>query len=164
VEGYDTRVATADDVPAIVALQDQNLRETGGTLSVRFPEAWFEKAIADMPIVVALRDENLIGYVVSTPIAAQAHVPIVAAMLRVHPGAPGAYLYGPVCVAEAHRGRHVALAMFEYLRAQLPGREGFTFIRADNASSRTAHRRMGIKEVAAFEMEGVGYIVAAYQG
>jgi predicted GNAT family acetyltransferase len=75
-------------------------------------------------------------------------------MPRAYPGSTGAYNYGPICVAENHRGRGLAVAMFEELRAQLPGREGCTFIRADNAISRKVHVKMGMQEVAEFNVNG----------
>ena len=164
VSGYEVTPATRDDVPAILDLQEQNLRSNGGALSVRFPREWFEQAISDMPIVVARSDTHVVGYVVSTPLTAQAHDLIIQAMLRAYPGSPGAYNYGPICVAEKHRGRGLAVAMFEELRAQLPGREGFTFIRADNTASRNVHMKMGMREVAEFTLKDTGYIVVAYQG
>jgi len=133
-------------------------------LSVRFSRDWFEAAIRDMPVMVARDGETVVGYVVSTPLSAQAHDPLIQAMLRAYPGAPGAYNYGPICVAESHRGRGLAIALFEALRAQLPGREGFTFIRADNAASRKVHARMGMREVAQFSRGDDVYIVVAYQG
>jgi predicted N-acetyltransferase YhbS len=74
---YEISLATPNDVPAIFNLQAQNLRSNGGALSVRFSGEWFEKAIAEMPIVVAHMDGNVVGYVVSTPLAAQAHEPII---------------------------------------------------------------------------------------
>jgi ADP-glucose pyrophosphorylase len=49
---------------------------------------------------------------------------IVQAMRRAYPGSDGGYLYGPICVAAAERGRGIARALFAALRAQLPGREG----------------------------------------
>lgn len=164
VQGYEVTSATLDDIQAILDLQEQNLRINGGALSVRFSREWFEKAIVDMPIVVARSDENVVGYVVSTPLTAQAHEPIIQAMLRAYPGSPGAYNYGPICVAESHRGQGLALAMFEQLRAQLPGREGFTFIRADNVPSRNVHKKMGMQEVAEFALKDITYVVVAYQG
>ena len=85
-------------------------------------------------------------------------------MLQAYPGAPGSYVYGPICVAESERGKGVARAMVEALKAQLPGREGFTFIRADNAVSRKVHAGMGMREAATFAVDGVGYVVVAYVG
>src|SRR3712207_5230617 len=40
-----------------------------------------------------------------------AEVPVVQAMLTAYGGTPGAYVYGPVCVEEAERGRGLAGAM-----------------------------------------------------
>jgi predicted N-acetyltransferase YhbS len=109
---YEISLATPNDVPAILNLQAQNLRSNGGALSVRFSGEWFEKAIAEMPIVVAHMDGNVVGYVVSTPLTAQAHEPIIQAMLRAYPGSTGPYNYGSIYVAENHRGRGLAVAMF----------------------------------------------------
>jgi len=157
-------LATQDDVPGICELQERNLRDNGGALSVRFSTEWFAAAISDMPIIVARSDDRIVGYVVSTPLAAQAHEPIIQDMLRAYPGSPGAYNYGPICVADSHRGRGLALAMFEALRARLPGREGFTFIRRDNAASIKVHARMGMREVAEFTHANNAYVVVAYFG
>jgi hypothetical protein len=54
--------------------------------------------------------------------------------------------------------------MINALRTSLPGREGFTFIRADNAVSRQVHARMGMREAATFSLGGVEYVVVAYVG
>jgi ribosomal protein S18 acetylase RimI-like enzyme len=157
-------LATSHDVPGILKLQERNFRENGGTLSVRLPRQWFEAALSDMPIIVARRDGHVVGYVVSATLAGQAHDPIVQAMLRAYPGSPGAYIYGPICVAESERGRGLASAMFTALRARLPGREGFTFIRRDNTMSIKVHTRMGMREVAEFTRGDVTYVVVAYAG
>jgi L-amino acid N-acyltransferase YncA len=161
---YEISLATPEDVPGIRDLQERNQRDNGGTLSVRFSAEWFKAAISDMPIIVARCDGSIVGYVVSTPLAAQAHEPIIQSMLRAYPGSPGAYNYGPICVAEIHRGRGLAVAMFEALRARLRGREGFTFIRRDNAASIKVHAKMGMREVAEFTHANSAYVVVAYVG
>ena len=162
--GYRFSRATIDDIPAIVALQEANLRANGGSLSVRFSPAWFEQAIADMPVIVARSGGDVVGYVVSTPLTAQAHSPIVRAMLASYPGSPGAYNYGPICVAQNHRNRGLATAMVAQLRAQLPGREGLTFIRRDNAASLAFHGRIGMRQVAEFALDDVAFVMVAYEG
>jgi predicted N-acetyltransferase YhbS len=162
--GYEVTPAARDDIPAILDLQEQNLRSHGGALSVRFSREWFEQAISDMPIIVARCEGHVVGYVVSTPLTAQAHDPIIQAMLRAYRGSSNAYNYGPICVAKAHRGRGLAIAMFKELRARLPGREGFTFIRADNTASRNVHLKMGMREVAEFALNDAAYVVVAYKG
>ena len=157
-------VATADDVVGILDLQERNLRKNGGALSVPMSQEWLGSAIGKMPIVVARRDRQIVGYVVSSSLEDQSADPILDGMLRAYPGAPDSYIYGPICVAESERGKGVARAMFEELRALLPRRVGFTFIRADNAVSRRVHAGMGMREAATFSVDGVDYVVVAYMG
>jgi L-amino acid N-acyltransferase YncA len=156
--------ATRDDVPAIVDLQNRNLRSRGGALSVPFTTEWFEAAISDMPIMVARRGGQLVGYLVASSLEAQAHEPIIQAMLKAYRGSPGAYNYGPICVSESERGRGVAAAMFQALRARLPGREGITFIRRENTVSVQVHTKLGMREVAEFTQGEVAFVIVAYQG
>ena len=164
IADYEIALATRDDIPGIVDLQGRNMRSSGGALSVPFSCAWFEAAIDDMPIIVARSEGRVVGYAVSTPLTAQAHDPIVQAMLRAYPGSPGAYNYGPICVAESERGRGLARTMFRSLRLRLPAREGFTFIRRDNTVSLKVHTKMGMQEVADFTQGGIAYVVVAYVG
>lgn len=162
--GIQIGLAAADDIAGILDLQEQNLRKNGGALSVPLSRAWLTAAIGKMPIVVAHRGGRIVGYVVSSSLADQSSDPILDGMLNAYPGAPGSYVYGPICVAESERGHGVARAMFEELCARLPGREGFTFIRADNTVSRRVHAGMGMREAAEFVVDGVGYVVVAYVG
>ena len=157
-------LATRNDLAGILDLQERNLYQHGGKLSIRWPADWFEAAIAAMPLIVARSGGRVVGYLVSTPPAAQADMPIIQAMLAAYPGSAGAYLYGPICVDDGQRNRGVAHSMFRELRARLPGREGFTFIRHDNTPSRTAHAKMGLRDVGRFEHGGIEYVVAAYVG
>jgi L-amino acid N-acyltransferase YncA len=162
--GYGISLATEDDIEGILELQDRNQPDRGGTLSARFPRVWFEQALAAMPVVVARREGRVVGYLVSSPLSAHAEVPVVRAMLAVYGGAPDAYVYGPICVEEAERGRGLVGAMFAALRARLPGREGVLFIRRDNAASLKAHARMGMREVAGFTHDGAAFAVLSYIG
>jgi hypothetical protein len=117
-----------------------------------------------MPIIVGRRDGKVVGYVLSTSLAAKSHVPIVQAMLRSFPAPPDCYLYGPVCVDTIERGKGLAGMMFEELRARLPGRHAMTFVRADNPPSLQAHRKMGMRELGSFKSEGVPHIALTYTG
>jgi predicted GNAT superfamily acetyltransferase len=117
-----------------------------------------------MPIVVARGGGRIIGYVVSSSLANQSDDPILDGMLQAYPASLGSYVYGPICVAERERGKGVARALVQELRAQLRGREGFTFIRADNVVSRKVHAGMGMREAATFTVAGVEYVVVAYVG
>jgi len=159
---YDIALATPDDITGILALQEPNLPDSGGSLSVRQNADWFRRTIAEMPLIVGRRDGKVVGYMVTTTLAAKAHVAIFQAMLRSFPAPPDCYSYGPVCVAETERGKGLASAMFEKLRAELSGRPAMTFIVADNVPSLIAHRKMGMRELGAFANGGIEYIVFSY--
>ena len=160
----DIGLATPDDVAGILVLQDANQADRGGTLSARLPRQWFEQTIAEMPVVVARRGGKIVGYAVTSSIEAQLSIPIVQAMMKVYDAPAGSYIYGPVCVAETERQRGVASAMVAALRARLPGRNSFSFIRADNAPSLTAHTKMGMRVAAEFSLGDVGYVVVDLPG
>jgi len=85
-------------------------------------------------------------------------------MLRTYPGSANAYIYGPVCVAESHRGRELARAMFVDLRARLRAAKASPSFGGDNTASIAAHTRMGMREAAQFMHGGIAYVVVAYQG
>jgi predicted GNAT superfamily acetyltransferase len=159
IAGYDIAVAIPDDLPGVLALQDANQPDRGGILSVRFPHEWIQAAIANAAIMVARRDGKIAGYVISGELSAQAHVPVIQAMLRAYAPPPNTYLYGPICVAQSERGQGLAGALFDALQARLPGRDSITFIRGDNPVSRRAHAKMGMTEVATFVHDGVEQIV-----
>lgn len=164
VPKYEIASATPGDVQAILDLQEQNLHFNGGSLSYRLSGNWFEKAITDSSIVVSLGDGKVVGYAVSMPLAALACQPIFQAMLCVHPGSPGAYNFGPICVAESHRKRGLARAMFEVLRRRFPSCERIALVRSDNVTSQRVHKKMGMREVAKFVFSGSTYGVLACNG
>jgi L-amino acid N-acyltransferase YncA len=162
--GYDIAPAAREDLSAILDLQEQNLRERGGALSVRFSRNWFEAVLGDMPIVVARKGGVLVGYLVSSSKAAQSHLPVVQAMLRAYPGASNAYVYGPICVAGSERGEGLPGLLMSALRLRLAGREGVTFIRRDNARSLRAHAKIGMRVVAEFADGDASFVVIAHSG
>jgi L-amino acid N-acyltransferase YncA len=154
--------ADAADIADILQLQDENSPANGGVLSVVFSHQWFAAAIAAMPVMVSRCAGRLVGYTLSSTFAAQAHVPIVRAMLLSHPPPQGAYLYGPVCVVRDERGRGLAAELFAALRRKLPARPAVTFVRSDNEASCRAHAKMGLRQAAEFTHAGETYLVMAY--
>jgi hypothetical protein len=101
-------LATREDIAGILDLQERNLPTHGGTLSGPISREWFEAAMFKMPIIVARRDGLVVGYVVSSSLAAHAYSPIIRGMLRAYRGSDDAYNYGPICVAEGERCRGLA--------------------------------------------------------
>ena len=155
-------LATHDDIAEMLDLQEDNLLERGGFLSVRLPAAVFEAALDDLPQIVARRDGKIVGYLLARSRAAWAHIPIVQAMFRAYPGSPDAYVYGPICVAASERGHGLATALFAKLCDQLPGRDCVAFVRRDNAASLRAHVKMGMQDVTSFAHDGVAHAVLPF--
>ena len=85
---YDIALATPDDIPGMLALQDANLPDKGGSLSVRLTQKWFNDAILEKSVVVGRCDSKVVGYVMGTALAANAHIEIIQAMLRAFPAPP----------------------------------------------------------------------------
>lgn len=160
----DIGKATEADLEGILDLQAANQITRGGMLSAEFPRARIEAMMHSMPLIVARREGRVTGFLMSTTRAMNADVPVIRAMFQAHEGAADAYVYGPVCVGQEARGRGLAEAMFTELRRLEPGREGVLFIRADNEPSLRAHRRMGMREVAHFELNAARYLVFSYVG
>jgi L-amino acid N-acyltransferase YncA len=156
-------LATLDDVPGMVALQETNLPTNGGSLSVRQPPDWFMQRVSEKSVVVARCNGQVVGYVLGTSLVAQAHIPIIHAMLSTYPAPPECYLYGPVCVAESMRGRGLAVAMFEVLQKHMGRRPAMTFVRTDNAASRRTHEKMGMRELGPFLSQDNRYVALTYE-
>jgi len=140
---YQIAVATRDDIASILALQEENLPENGGLLSVRLPFQWFEAALAQMPIILARKSGHVVGYLVASALSSQAHLPIIQSMMRAYSALPDAYLYGPICVAASERGRGLPTQLFATQQRLLANRPCFTFIRATILSRCERTKRSG---------------------
>jgi predicted GNAT superfamily acetyltransferase len=161
---YDISLGRADDIPGILALQEINLVERRGSLSVRQTADWFRHAINENSLVVGRRENKVVGYVLGTSRAANAHVMIIHTMLRSFSPPPDCYVYGPVCVAATERGKGLAGALFEVLQTHMAGRPAMTFIRADNVASLRAHQKMGMSELGTFIHKDEPHIALSYRG
>ncbi len=157
-------IATARDLDGILVLQEANQPERGGTLSARLSRTQIDAMLADLPLIVARRGGAIVGYVLAASRATVADVPVIRAMLTAYAGKPGAYVYGPIVVAEAERGRGLAQRLFESLRTRLPGREGILFVRADNSASLRAHEKMGVVRRGSFRHNDRDFVVLSYEG
>ena len=152
------------DLDGILALMDANQPDRGGTLSARLPRAQLERMLGDLPLIVARRDGRVVAFVLTASKPTVAHVPIIAAMLAAYSGGAGSYVYGPVAVDAAERGRGLTGRLFQELKRLLPGREGILFIRADNAASLRAHEKLGVTERGQFMHQGFRFLVFSYFG
>jgi predicted GNAT superfamily acetyltransferase len=161
---YGISLASGEDIPELLALQEANLGAHGGMLSVRLTAEWFERSLPEMPIILARCSGRLVGYLVSSSRSATAHLALPQAKFRAYPAGPDAYNSGPLCISQSERGRGLAATLFRALHERLPGREAVTFVRRDNTASRNAHAKAGFREVAQFSYEGVDYMVMACSG
>jgi ribosomal protein S18 acetylase RimI-like enzyme len=159
---YNISLGRTDDIPGILALQEINLAERGGSLSVRQTADWFRHAILETSLLVGRRERTLVGYVLGTALTSNTHVMIIQTMLRAFPPPPDCYLYGPVCVAETERGKGLAAALFVALQERMSARPAMTFVRADNSSSLRAHRKLGMRELGLFVHDDMRYIALGY--
>jgi hypothetical protein len=157
-------LAAPDDVDEIVGLLRANEAPVG-SLTGHFTRPWVEAAVRAMPVVVARLEGQLVGVLVSSPLEEAHGHPVLEGMLAAHHAESGAYIYGPICVAEEARGRGVAGRLFERLKAELPGREGILFIRKDNVASLRAHQRLaGMRVRAEFRVGDESFVAFSYAG
>lgn len=159
-----TTRADQHDLDGILTLQAANQIAQGGALSASLPRARLAAMLNDLPLIVARSGNQVTGFLLATSKTMNADLPIVQAMFAAYPGAPDAYVYGPICVSQEQRGKGLAQSMFAELRCLLPGREGVLFIRSDNQASLKAHARMGMQEVATFQFNNADFVVLSYIG
>jgi predicted GNAT superfamily acetyltransferase len=162
--GIEIGTASERDLDGILALQEANQPERGGTLSATLSREQIEAMLADLPLLVARRGDAIVGYLLAASQPRVAAVPVIRAMLAAYAGGPAAYVYGPIVVAESERGRGLAQRLFESLRTRLPGREGILFIRADNSVSLRAHAKMGVVPRGTFRHNERDFVVLSYEG
>ena len=155
----EIRQAKIEDAARVSSLLMTNSSDRGGALygdwSIGVVTNWIDSGAL---IAVAIDGSNLLGALFTSEKAQSSAAP-VAAMLRAWPGAADAYVYGPVCIDEAARGRGVLEKLFAYVTGRLPGREPILFIKANNTRSLQAHTRLGLRQVANFGLGGEAFIV-----
>lgn len=155
----NVRRAGLGDVAAVSDLLVRNGIDRGGALVGDWQAPEIRKRIerGDL-ILMAVEGDRLVGVLV-TEERANASGPRILAMLKAWPGSADAYIYGPVCVDAAARGTGVLSKLYEQLERERPNREAILFIRSSNVGSLKAHLRLGLREVAQFEMAGQVYLV-----
>lgn len=151
-------------------------RAKGFISSLQSPD-WFARAVGSGGVHVAVTDDDtVVGFIAVTdpPTPSQAGSPIVEAMLDLAQelefnGKPIAQsrfaLRGPVCVAEAARGRGVYSAFNAATRAAYHERFdlGVLFASADNPRSlHTTTTKLGAKSLAVFEVNSKQYHFLAF--
>jgi predicted GNAT superfamily acetyltransferase len=174
----DYRRLTDADLPAILALQEENLRRDapmpGGHLSARLDAAQLHAMAHDLAVLVAAAGDDIAGYLCAARNALAARIPVVAAMLEQFPSvsflgrtlaSQRTFVYGPVCVAAAWRGKGVLRGLYDTLRREIAGDydAGVLFVAKDNAHSLAAHADgLGMTLVGDFRFEGRAFWILAF--
>ena len=177
------RLAAHSDVEAIAALEARhyvgNLDPAAlsdGFISVLHSPEWFAGAIDDGGVHVAVTpDDGVVGFIAVTPPPDHTASPIIRAMLDLAEtvefnGAPVArqrYAFrGPVCIAEAARGRGVYSAFNTVTDEAYRNRFdlGVLFVSADNPRSlHTTIAKLGARPLVEFEADGRRFHFLAFE-
>jgi hypothetical protein len=175
------RRLTEADYPGILALQEANLFDhlsvearSDGFLSARFSRQQFARMDADVAVLVAEHAAQIAGYLCASGIEFNRQFPLLAEMIGRYGevtfhGRPLAdqktFVYGPVCVDRAHRGRGALRGLYRALQRELAGRfdAGAAFVAKDNARSLAAHvNGLGMHNVGEFAFNARHYWILAF--
>jgi hypothetical protein len=176
------RRLTEADYPGILALQEANLFDNlssearaDGFLSARFSRAQFQQMNADVAVMVAADGHRIAGYLCASSVAFNRQFPLLAAMIQRFDdvsfrgrllAAQSTFIYGPVCIDRADRGRGVLRSLFGALRREVAGsfEAGVCFVAAGNARSLAAHEQgLQMQRVAEFVFQQRSYCILAFE-
>jgi predicted N-acetyltransferase YhbS len=177
------RRLTDEDYAGILALQEANLFDNlstearqDGFLSARFSREQFVRMDRDVGVLVARDAERVVGYLCASGVELNQQFPLLLAMIARYGEVTfrgraladqKTFVYGPVCVHRAHRGRGVLRGLFRALLREIPGRfdAGVAFVAEDNQRSLAAHiAGLGMDDVGDFEFKGKRYRILAFGG
>jgi predicted N-acetyltransferase YhbS len=164
------------DLPGVLALQEANLHanlgdaeRADGFLSARFDPEQLTAMGAQVGVLVAADGERVAGYACASEVDYNRRFPLLAAMIDALPrlryqgrtlDQTRCFVYGPVCVDRAWRGRGVLRGLVAALRRHTAGRFdcGVAFIAQDNPRSLAAHvHGLGLIEAGGFEHDSRAY-------
>jgi predicted N-acetyltransferase YhbS len=175
------RRLTDEDHAGILALQEANLFDNlstearrEGFLSARFSREHLVQMDRDVGVLVARDAERVVGYMCASGVELNQQFPLLLAMIgrygEVTFGDAAladqkTFVYGPVCVDRACRGRGVLRGLFDALLRAIDGRfdAGVAFVAEDNQRSLAAHvAGLGMHDVGEFEFKGKRYRILAF--
>jgi hypothetical protein len=177
----DVRPATRFDMPGVIQLQSAsfigNLSDEdrgNGFVSVEFTEPQFDAMARDCALIVALEQQHVLGYLCSASVDYCRQFPLLATLVQRFPdlryaerplGSYRTFVYGPVCIAHAQRGRGLLRSLYrELLRALGTTYDlGVALISKNNPRSFEAHvRKLGMTPVGEYELRGQQYDIVAF--
>jgi hypothetical protein len=175
------RRATADDYPAILRLQSANYvrnlsvdERKQGFLSAEFSQEQVAEMAQDLGTMLAVIVGEVAGFLCAFRKEFNHGSRVIAKMLDAYDrvefqGRPlnafNSYIYGPVCIGRAFRGKGLLRGLYDAQLHDLAGRFdlGVAFVSRDNPHSVRAHiLGLGMKEVGDFEVGGNSYVILAF--
>ena len=178
----DIRRACPADIPAILQLQEANLfanltpeQRVDGFLSARFSGEQFARMAQEVAVLVAVDRGHVAGYLCASGLEFNRQFPLLAAMLGEFGridflgrslSAQRCFIYGPVCIDRALRGRGLLSGLYRMLRNTIgTGYDaGVAFVAQDNARSLSTHAEgLGMSIVGEFAFDAKRYWVLAFE-
>jgi hypothetical protein len=175
------RSATADDYPAILRLQSANHignlsldERRQGFLSAEFSPEQVAAIAHDLGIMVAAVADRVAGFLCAFRKEFNHGSAVIAKMLDSYDRVEfqgrrlsryDSYIYGPVCIGRAFRGKGLLRGLYEGQGQTLAGQFdlGVAFVSRDNPHSFAAHvNGLGMKEVGDFEVGERTYAILAF--
>jgi predicted GNAT superfamily acetyltransferase len=169
---HDSGILRLQSANYIGNLSECERRE--GFLSAEFSQQQITQMVNDLGITIATDAEIVAGYLCAFRNEFNHGSPVLAKMFESYGRlrfqekplrACSTYVYGPVCIDRAYRGRGLLRGLYEAQKKDLAGRfeVGVAFVSRDNPRSLRAHTAgLGMTEVGDFEVKGNTYVVLAF--
>lgn len=176
------RRAEASDYPAILRLQSANFignlpleERQEGFLSAEFSPQQVAGMAEDLGTMLAVVSGEVAGFLCAFRREFNHGSAVIDEMLKSYDrvrfeGKPlsafNSYIYGPVCIGRAYRGKGLLAGLFEAQKADLAGQFdlGVAFVSSDNPHSLRAHvSGLGMTEVGDFKVSAKTYVVLAFR-
>jgi GNAT superfamily N-acetyltransferase len=176
------RRATPDDFGGILRLQADNFignltveRQQEGFLSAELTPDQLALMARDLAVLIAHNQDRVVGYLCAATIECCRSIPLVEAMLRSFDhvryedrllSAYRFFIYGPVCIDRAYRGKGLLVGLYRQLLQAVTDRFkiGVALIAKANSLSLHAHvTKLHMVAVGEFEFAGHGYVTLAFR-
>jgi predicted GNAT superfamily acetyltransferase len=176
------RRAGPQDYSAILRLQSENFignlspeDRNEGFLSAEFTSRQVARIAEDLGTTIASIDGTVVAFLCAFRNEFDHGSPVIAKMLESYDRAEfegkslsayKSYIYGPVCIDRAYRGRGLLRGLYEAQKQELAGRFeiGVAFVSRSNLHSLEAHvAGLEMTEVCDFEFNGNLYVILAFR-
>jgi hypothetical protein len=183
MENYEIGHLKTEEIPSLLALQQENLRdrldaqtiESQGYVSFVYNPTIINRMRADEPQIIARADNQVVGYALVATVGAMGTIEAAIPMLDMieqlnYKDKPCReqkyYIVGQVCIKADFRGQGVLDAIYKAHRVNFADRYDFavTEIAVDNGRSLAAHYRIGFETIHRFfdEVNGKEWHVVAW--